>query len=141
MKSCGKTSHAVNCFKSKTQEMEISLSEPSTSRTFRLKISKREPLLIECLTVMLVFPPLLLLSLFFPAFSLLCPWGGCLSRVLDEDFYKQPFSELIGYVYVAPTNILPLRLLLFLFSPLSSIRKHSVFDIVTHPLLPCFDPS
>nr|XP_020474084.1 clathrin light chain A isoform X3 [Monopterus albus] len=28
------------------------------------------------------------------------------NRVLDEDFYKQPFSELIGYVYVAPTNML-----------------------------------
>uniref|UniRef100_A0A3Q2ZB63 Clathrin light chain n=1 Tax=Hippocampus comes TaxID=109280 RepID=A0A3Q2ZB63_HIPCM len=28
------------------------------------------------------------------------------NRVLDEDFYKQPFSELIGYVYVASTNIL-----------------------------------
>lgn len=134
-----KTSHALNSFKYKTQEMEISLSEPSTSWMFRLKINEREPLLIECLPVMLVFPPLLLLSLFFPASLLLCPWGGCLSRVLDEDFYKQPFSELIGYVYVAPTNILPLCLLLF--SPLSSIRNHSVFDIVLHALLPCFDPS
>ena len=93
--------------------MDISRCEPSTSRTFRLKIGKREPLLIEWLPVVLVFPLLLLLSLFFPAFSLLCPWGGCLSRVLDEDFYKQPFSELIGYVYVAPTNILPLCLLHF----------------------------
>lgn len=93
--------------------MEISLSEPSMSWVFRLKINEREPLLIDCLPVMLVLPPLLLLSSFFPAFSLLCPWDGCLSRVLDEDFYKQPFSELIGYVYVAPTNILPLRLISF----------------------------
>lgn len=78
------------------------------------------------------------LSSFLP-FSLLCPWDGCLSRVLDEDFYKQPFSELIGYVYVAPTNIPPLRLPLFFFSPLSFIPSQSVFDIVT--LFPCFVPS
>lgn len=122
--------------------MEISLSESLASWMFRLKVNERELLLTERRPVLLVFPPLFsLLSLFFPALSLLCPWGGCLSRVLDEDFYKQPFSELIGYVYVAPTNILPLRLPLFLFSPLSSIRNHSVFDIVTRPLLPCFHPS
>lgn len=69
---------------------------------------------------MLVFPflfSLLPLSLFSPAFLLLCRLGGYLSRVLDEDFYKQPFSELIGYVYVAPTNILLLLFTLGFFSP------------------------
>lgn len=54
------------------------------------------------------------LSPFF-AFLLLCRFDGHLSRVLDEDFYKQPFSELIGYVYVAPTNT---SLFHFDFAPL-----------------------
>ncbi|XP_069023798.1 clathrin light chain A-like isoform X2 [Embiotoca jacksoni] len=50
---------------------------------------------------MLVFPSS---PPFYRCFSSLlpsccsCRLGGCLSRVLDEDFYKQPFSELIGYV-------------------------------------------
>lgn len=66
-----KKSHAVNCFKSKTLKMEIGLSQPSTSWTFRLKINEREPLLIDCFLVMLVFPTLLLVSLFFPVLAAL----------------------------------------------------------------------
>lgn len=90
---------------------------------------------------MLVFPflfSLLPLSLFSPAFLLLCRLGGYLSRVLDEDFYKQPFSELIGYVYVAPTNILLLLFICF-FPPLSTaidityLLEHQF----TFFLLPC----
>lgn len=51
--------------------MEIGLSQPSTSWTFRLKINEREPLLIDCFLVMLVFPTLLLVSLFFPVLAAL----------------------------------------------------------------------
>lgn len=82
---------------------------------------------------------LLSLSLFSPAFLLLCRWGGCVSRVLDEDFYKQPFSELIGYVYVAPTNILPSHTFAF-FSPIvinSSISQGiSNLSLCCHVLAP-----
>nr|XP_029543122.1 clathrin light chain A-like isoform X1 [Oncorhynchus nerka] len=35
------------------------------------------------------------------------------NRVLDEDFYKQPFSDLIGYVYVAKLTFVSF----FFFSP------------------------
>lgn len=62
------------------------------------------------------FYPLLPVTVFFSRLSCLLAalsLGGCLSRVLDEDFYKQPFSDLIGYVYVAPTNILLLNTFLF----------------------------
>lgn len=72
---------------------------------------------------------LLSLSLFFPAFLLLCRLGGSLSRVLDEDFYKQPFSELIGYVYVAPTNILLFILFAYVFSIVTT-SKHLTFHII-----------
>lgn len=72
-----------------------------------------------CLSILLSF---LLLSLLSPAVL-----GGCLSRVLDEDFYKQPFSELIGYVYVAPTNILQ-PLPLSFFKSLSSITYITSFS-------------
>lgn len=32
---------------------------------------------------------------------LACLWDFLLSRVADEAFYKQPFADVIGYVYVA----------------------------------------
>ncbi len=81
--------------------------------------------------------------LFSPAFSLLCRLGGCLSRVLDEDFYKQPFSELIGYVYVAPTNILPFHLISFWFflhryqlPPASNHHHHiHLIHLIIRPLV------
>lgn len=38
------------------------------------------------------------LSFFLPA---CLPLDFLLSRVADEAFYKQPFADLIGYVYVA----------------------------------------
>lgn len=39
----------------------------------------------------------------FSLFSCLlaCLWDLLLSRVADEAFYKQPFADVIGYVYVA----------------------------------------
>lgn len=80
--------------------------------------------------VSVLFYLLLSLSLFSPAFSLLCRLGGCLSRVLDEDFYKQPFSELIGYVYVAPTNIFPSSSsFLISFPPLPSTPSSPTTDV------------
>lgn len=87
---------------------------------------------------MLVFPSFsffisfyccLSLSPLSPAFALLCRWGRRLSRVLDEDFYKQPFSELIGYVYVAPTNILPLHPPFALVFPIVIVPHHPTSDI------------
>lgn len=64
-----KNSLAVSCFKYKTQEMEISLSESLASWMFRLKVNEREPLLIERRPVLLVFPPLFhcCLSSFLPS--------------------------------------------------------------------------
>jgi len=58
------------------------------------------------------------LSLFSPA-SLL---SSGTPRVLDEDFYKQPFADLIGYVYVA-------KLTSFLFTCISHdlIFLHLIF--------------
>lgn len=41
------------------------------------------------------------LSFFLPA---CLPLDFLLSRVADEAFYKQPFADVIGYVYVAKTN-------------------------------------
>lgn len=38
------------------------------------------------------------LSFFLPA---CLPLDLLLSRVADEAFYKQPFADVIGYVYVA----------------------------------------
>lgn len=37
-----------------------------------------------------------------------------LSRVADEAFYKQPFADVIGYVYVAKLIPFPFLILLFI---------------------------
>lgn len=65
-----------------------------------------------------------------------------MSRVLDEDFYKQPFSELIGYVYVAPTNILLPHCFVFSIvvtsqNPTIGIFFSLVRALVSLPVLPC----
>lgn len=44
---------------------------------------------------------LLILLLFFPSACLPLPWTTYYLRVADEAFYKQPFADMIGYVYVA----------------------------------------
>lgn len=49
----------------------------------------------------------------FSLFSCLlaCLLDFLLSRVADEAFYKQPFADVIGYVYVA--KLIPFLLILF----------------------------
>lgn len=64
----------------------------------------------ECKLVSVFLLLFTALSLFSRFAALL--WNASWSRVLDEDFYKQPFSELIGYVYVA-------KLTSFLFTYIS----------------------
>lgn len=51
----------------------------------------------------------------FSLFSCLlaCLLDLLLSRVADEAFYKQPFADVIGYVYVA--KLIPFLLILFTF--------------------------
>lgn len=51
----------------------------------------------------------------FSLFSCLlaCLLDLLLSRVADEAFYKQPFADVIGYVYVA--KLIPFLVLTFLF--------------------------
>lgn len=50
----------------------------------------------------------------FSLFSCLlaCLLDFLLSRVADEAFYKQPFADVIGYVYVA--KLIPFLVLIFL---------------------------
>lgn len=52
----------------------------------------------------------------FSLFSCLlaCLLDLLLSRVADEAFYKQPFADVIGYVYVA--KLIPFVLILFFVS-------------------------
>lgn len=50
------------------------------------------------------------LSFFLPA---CLPLDLLLSRVADEAFYKQPFADVIGYVYVA--KLIPFLVLILLF--------------------------
>lgn len=52
----------------------------------------------------------------FSLFSCLlaCLLDLLLSRVADEAFYKQPFADVIGYVYVAKLIPFPFFILLFI---------------------------
>lgn len=51
----------------------------------------------------------------FSLFSCLlaCLLDLLLSRVADEAFYKQPFADVIGYVYVAKLILFLVSILLF----------------------------
>lgn len=58
-----------------------------------------------------IFLLLNVLSFFLPA---CLPFGSLLSRVADEAFYKQPFADVIGYVYVAKLIPFPFLILLLI---------------------------
>lgn len=67
----------------------------------------------------------------FSLFSCLlaCLWDLLLSRVADEAFYRQPFADVIGYVYVAKLipcfdSISCLELMLLLCHKMLCILKY-----------------
>lgn len=138
-----KNSLAVSCFKSKTQEMEISPSESLASWMFRLEVNEREPFADRASACSAgVSTPFSLLSLFFPALSRCSVHGAdaCPGCWMKTSTSSPSLNSLVMCMLLQLTSSL-FVIPLFLFSPLSSIRNHSVFDIVTRPLLPCFDPS